>query len=104
MTANYQRVARKLGITIIDEDAAAFYKEVVLETIKHCENQIHRNDFMSVLINMMKNEANPMTFNEIWAQSVIFFFAGFKTSATKITFCLYELALHKKIQRKVRES
>lgn len=41
--------------------------------------------------------------DEICAQSLLFFLAGFETSSTTMTFALYELAIHQDIQDKVRK-
>ncbi|CAG2104891.1 unnamed protein product, partial [Medioppia subpectinata] len=42
-----------------------------------------------------------LTENEILAQALIFFLAGYETTATTLTFCTYELALNPHIQQRL---
>lgn len=86
-----------------------FYTKVASDTVNYREkNQINRNDFMDILIKL-KNQAptdkteEPFTFNELAAQTFVFFLAGFETSSTTLTFCLYELALNQEVQSKARQ-
>jgi cytochrome P450 family 6 len=41
--------------------------------------------------------------NSLAAQAFVFFLAGFETSSTAMTFCMYELSLHQDIQDRLRE-
>jgi cytochrome P450 family 6 len=103
LTTNYPDLARKLHITTSDSEVSGFYKDVVEQTIKYrSENNVQSNDFMSLLIKMMKE--NALTFNEVWAQSVVFFLAGYETSSTTLSYCIYEMAQSEEIRQKARES
>jgi len=94
-----------------------FFMKVVEETVGYRErNNVTRNDFMQLLI-QLKNQGYLETDNqdnekvqshttlsakELAAQIFVFFAAGFETSATTMSFCLYELALNLDIQDRLR--
>lgn len=105
----FKNLARKFHIKNIRDDVSTFFMGVVKDTVEYREkNNVSRNDFMDILIKL-KNEENldeklgKLTLNEIAAQAFVFFLAGFETSSTTLTFCLYELALNQEIQRKTRQ-
>lgn len=51
----------------------------------------------------VSGDGNSLTMNEMVAQSFVFFIAGFETSATTMTFALFELAMHPEIQDRLRD-
>lgn len=100
-------LAKLLRIRVHHKDVTDFFLNIVKETIAFREkNNVQRNDFMSLLIDLKNanNDTERLTINEIAAQVFVFFLAGFETSSTTLNYCLYELALekHKHIQDEAR--
>ncbi|KAG7090931.1 hypothetical protein E1B28_010004 [Marasmius oreades] len=64
-----------------------------------------RKDILSLLVkaNASENPANRLTEEEMIAQMRTLLLAGHETSATTLTWVLYELARHPEVQRKLRE-
>ncbi|KAK9884819.1 hypothetical protein WA026_009046 [Henosepilachna vigintioctopunctata] len=104
---------------ITPQEVNDFFLGVVRDNVAYREkNNIFRKDFMHLLIQLknrgklvddeklsvenISEEENKITLLEIAAQAFIFFEAGFETSSTTMTFCLYELAKQKNIQEKLR--
>lgn len=107
--AIFPTIAKKLGMRLHHEDVTDFFMNAVKETVDYREkNNVKRKDFMDLLINLKNNPADSehggLTIEEIAAQAFVFFLAGFETSSTTLTYCLYELALehNKPIQDKAR--
>lgn len=111
--ASFIDLAKKLHFKQTPEDIEHFFMRIVRETVEYREkNNIRRNDFMDMLIDLknkklMKSEHGDeltnLTLEEIAAQAFVFFTAGFETSSTTLGFTLYELAQHQQIQDKARK-
>ncbi|CAD7079502.1 unnamed protein product [Hermetia illucens] len=109
----YPNLARKLKIRTIGKDVTEFFIETVRKTIQYREeNNVQRNDFMDLLIQINKDveknvgqseTSRRLTLEEMAAQAFLFFVAGFETSSTTMIFCLYELALNQDIQERSRQ-
>lgn len=109
----FRDLARKMGLRLFRKDVSEFFMGVVRDTIEYRErNKVNRNDFMDLLIKLKNAEPleegsdnlGPLTFNEIAAQAFLFFLAGFETSSTTLSYCMYELARNPDIQDKARKS
>ncbi|CAH1128987.1 unnamed protein product [Ceutorhynchus assimilis] len=105
------KICKYLGIKFLNPTAAEYFHEVVNDTIKaREENQIVRQDLIHLLLEARKNQSdvNPkriveISNTDITSQALIFFFAGFDTAASAMSFGCYELAVNKDIQDRLRE-
>ncbi|KAI4456043.1 cytochrome p450 [Holotrichia oblita] len=103
-------LAYKLRMVVFERDVEQFFSKAVTDTYYFRKNyNTKRNDFMQLLIELKDKEndtdqkVNSLTMNEVIAQAFIFFVAGFDTSATTLTFALFELAYNNDTQNKARE-
>ncbi|KAL7645340.1 UNVERIFIED_CONTAM: hypothetical protein RMT77_003726 [Armadillidium vulgare] len=116
-------LARIFGLNGIDKTPVKFFTKVVSDTIKYrLKNGVRRSDFLQLLLdasiqehtnnnnkikgdcgsNLCKDE-KVLTELVITAQCVLFYIAGYDTTATTLSFVSYCLALHPKIQQKLLE-
>uniref|UniRef100_A0A1L8E423 Putative cytochrome n=1 Tax=Nyssomyia neivai TaxID=330878 RepID=A0A1L8E423_9DIPT len=105
-------VARSLRMKVTKQDVSDFFMRLLRETIDYREkNNVKRNDFLSLLIQIKNTgkiegddaDLGKMSFEELAAQTFLFFIAGFETSSSTMTFALYELAQNQEVQNKARE-
>ncbi|KAL1509590.1 hypothetical protein ABEB36_004301 [Hypothenemus hampei] len=128
----FPRISGYLNITIFDKDTTEYFRNAIIETIKMREEKhIKRKDMIDLLLEARKGhkieEANVietgfstvkedtyfdkykfkqtkyLSDDDITAQALIFFFAGFDTISTALCYGSHELAMHKNIQDKLRE-
>lgn len=101
---SFPEIAGKIGIKQMNKDIENFFINTVKETVEYRESTKYtRNDFMQLLINIKNSEdGNGMTIKEMAAQTFVFFVAGFETSSSAMSFCLYELSVNQEIQEKLR--
>lgn len=97
-----------LGFVVPDRTIAPFFTNLVKNIMKvRQENGIYRPDFMNMLMEFKKHPEQfkgvELTDTLLTAQAFTFFAAGFETSATSMTWTLYELAQNHEIQDKLHE-
>ncbi|KAL1398954.1 hypothetical protein pipiens_002300 [Culex pipiens pipiens] len=121
-----------LNVKLVPTDVAAFYESIVSNTIKNrVEKGLFRPDFIQLLMQARKNllqqdrkdselsnvgfstvEEHLQTTNEtpmkwtdldITATAASFFFGGIETTATLLSFAVYEISLNSDIQDKLQQ-
>jgi cytochrome P450 family 6 len=114
----------KIKLRILARDIEDFIFSIVKQTVNYREqNNISRNDFMQLLLQLKnqgylsvdknneeqteKTEApedhKKLSMDQLAANVFLFFAAGFETSSSTLSFCLFELARNPEIQKKIQE-
>ncbi|XP_053685853.1 cytochrome P450 9e2-like [Sabethes cyaneus] len=121
----------RMGIDLIDREQNSYFSSLILTAIRDREAQgIVRQDMVNLLIQAKKGilkhqqenddqqegfatveesdigkaqTLKSLTDNEVVAQCLIFFLAGFDTVSTCLMFTAYELAINPNVQKKLYE-
>lgn len=112
-------IMKLFRIPFFDRTIYEFMKSIVSQNLEYREQQnVVRKDFFQLLVQLrntgtvqldekwettISNDDKALTLDEITAQVFIFFFAGFETSSSTISYCLYEIAKKPNVQRKVQK-
>ncbi|CAH1375250.1 unnamed protein product [Tenebrio molitor] len=104
----FPKLVNLFKLTFTEKTATKYLHDVYNKTTKERERMsIVRNDLIDLLRNLKKNEtfADKYKFDELKmaAQAITFFSAGNETTATMLSFVLYELALNQEIQDRLRQ-
>ncbi|XP_031625573.1 probable cytochrome P450 6d5, partial [Contarinia nasturtii] len=110
-----------LRLKSVNSDVERFIMSVVKDNMEYREkNNVSRKDFFQLLLQLRNNgtvqlddkwetvikadeKQKSLSVNEMAAQAFIFFVAGFETSSTTLSFCLYEIVKNPEIQNRVIE-
>ncbi|XP_049785530.1 cytochrome P450 9e2-like [Schistocerca cancellata] len=113
------KLMKLLNIPLFDRRAEQYFRSVVADTIKTRDKErIVRPDVIQLLMQAIRGELKPeedeqngtsggrrmrLTDEDVAAQAMLFFFAGFETVATVLTFCSYLLATNGGVQRRLQQ-
>ncbi|XP_049788129.1 cytochrome P450 6k1-like [Schistocerca cancellata] len=110
-----------LPIPLVPKDITEYFTQIVKDTVRHREGTgVIRKDFIQLMVQLKNNgyiddsfsvsghknseqENGILTTKEMAAQAWGFFLGGFETSSGTVSFCLYELARHPDIQKKLQD-
>ncbi|KAF5285365.1 hypothetical protein FQR65_LT13255 [Abscondita terminalis] len=125
-------IMKFFSVTIIPKDASDFFRKVITDAmVTREEKNIVRPDMLHLLNEARKGRMkydeqenksglsfaeveesdigkkqtfkySDITDEDLIAQAVMFFLAGFETSSAALTFCTYELAIDPDVQQKLR--
>ncbi|XP_064551997.1 uncharacterized protein LOC135437852 [Drosophila montana] len=101
------QLARKLRLRLFRPEVSQFFMDTVRQTMEYRKREhVKRNDLIQLLIELGERTDETeaaLSFEQIAAQALVFFLAGFDTSSTTMSFCLYELALNPAVQQQLRQ-
>ncbi|KAM3963055.1 cytochrome P450 6a2 [Aphomia sociella] len=94
-----------LNLKTYSADVENFFTSIISQVLNERRSTgIQRQDFLQLMLNVQKLENGfPMTDALITSNSFIFMLAGLESTATTLSFCLYELAKAEDIQNSVRQ-
>lgn len=113
-------LTKLFGIRFADKDIEKFMRETIRQNLEYREqNKISRKDFFQLLMQLRNtgkvedddgdwstkatNKTKSMSLDDMTAQAYLFFIAGYESSSTTMSFCMYELARNPEVQQKVYE-
>lgn len=106
----FRQTARAMGFRLLHKDVSKFITGMCKQTIdQRRAKRTDRKDFMQLMINMYDDGSKTnqrdesLSLEEIAANVFVFFFAGFETSSTAMTYALFEMAQNQDIQACVRK-
>ncbi|PSN52374.1 hypothetical protein C0J52_06738 [Blattella germanica] len=107
------KIMEFLGIGLVSEHVTKFFRSLVVDTMKTREKLgIVRPDMLQLLMEAKKNSLQdsntngnkkPLDEDDIVAQAVLFFLAGFDTVSTLMCFTCFMLATHPEVHQKLQD-
>ncbi|XP_049964315.1 cytochrome P450 6k1-like [Schistocerca serialis cubense] len=103
-TINPELVKPLRWVFMGESEVSKYFRKMVSDTVAYREeNNVARNDFMHLLIQLKNKGKITLSIDDVAAQAFVFFAAGFETSSTTMSFALHELAHHPGIQTRLQE-
>lgn len=107
------KLMKLLAIRILPKQVEQFFKSTIIDTFeqRRAANIITRADMIDLLMQIEAGDLiddngarvhRAWTENEIISQCLTFYFAGFRTTSSTLSFAAYELAMNPQIQAKLR--
>lgn len=97
-------IVKAFNMKIINDEVGNFFRGIISETMRIREEQkIVRPDMIQLMMELRdKLGRDVMTNEDVTAQALIFFFAGFESAAILMSFVAYELACNPDVQERLK--
>ncbi|RLU26967.1 hypothetical protein DMN91_000766 [Ooceraea biroi] len=104
MRRTWPLLTNLLRIRVFNAEIEDFFKNIINDTVKARDEQgIVRPDMIQLMMETRdKNHGRAFDIDEMTAQALIFFLAGFDNISTCLSFLTYELAVNPDVQNKIR--
>ncbi|XP_059057155.1 cytochrome P450 6a2-like [Achroia grisella] len=101
----FPRIFRLLNLKTYSRDVETFFTSIINQVLAERRTTcVRRKDFLQLMLNEQHSQnAFPMTDALITSNSFIFMLAGLESTATTLSFCLYELAKANDIQNRIKQ-
>ncbi|KAF7988088.1 hypothetical protein HCN44_007582 [Aphidius gifuensis] len=101
---SFPNLSKLFNIQFIDSKVDRFFQNVVEDTIRtRDEKGITRPDMIQLMMETRANETGPtLSIQEMTSQAFIFFFGGFESSSSLMSFAAHEIAANPEIQKKLQ--
>ncbi|KAL1424343.1 hypothetical protein MTO96_020269 [Rhipicephalus appendiculatus] len=111
----FPRLSKMLGLRIFCPDAVEYFSGVMTDLLQRrvADNKNEKTDFVHLLMNAECKEEDRLqqkdtskrglTKDQVLAQAVLFFVAGYDTTTIAMSMAVYYLAQHKHIQERLIE-
>lgn len=101
----FPKVARFLKLQYLPANMIKFYTKFVKDLLESRKNSKVQYNYIIDILNEMRIEKSgrKLTLNEITAQTLIFYQAGYESTAFTLTYTLYELARNGEVQKRARD-
>lgn len=98
---NFKQIFKFLKLSLFKKEYDEYFIRIVSDSMKfRKENNIIRHDLINILMEAKEN-SEKWTIQELTAQCFLFFFAGFESVSTTLSFAAFELMANPNVQRKL---
>lgn len=101
----FPSLGRIFNLKIINNDVSNFFKNIIKTTIATRDAEhITRPDMLQLMMDVRGKEGRrELDIDDMTAQAFIFFFGGFDTTSTALSFAAHEIAANPEIQTKLQQ-